>query len=198
MTLEKLIEALLSGGDWFTTASTVAVAVLTFLTTRTIWLGVERWMAGNYERRVFIQELEELVDHLGANIVVLSSIDLKNGWPSTMHIAKCKVPEGSMLFDLDSFRKLRPEHATTVYHAKLVLRNLNIEADAVIERCVAGRVRNKDRRAKAIEEMPGFVQYLIVKQINARRMLEQCIEVLRGSKIDVRYEKAGSKTIVYE
>lgn len=198
MTLEKLIEALLSGGDWFTTASTVAVAVLTFLTTRTIWLGVERWMAGNYERRVFIQELEDLVDHLGANIVVLSSIDVTKGWPSTMHIAKCKVPESSMLFDLDSFRKLRPEHATTVYHAKLVLRNLNIEADAVIERCVAGRGAKKKQRSKALGDMTPFVQYLVVKQINARRMLEQCIEVLRGSKIDTRDEKVPLKTIVYE
>ncbi|MCB9163591.1 MAG: hypothetical protein H6592_04005 [Flavobacteriales bacterium] len=198
MDLQALLKALLQNADWLHTAATVAVALVTFLITRSIWLGVERWMAGNYERRVFIQELEDIVEHLGANIVVLSSIDLVNGYPSTMHLLKCKIPEGSMLFDLDSFRKLRPEHASAVYHAKLMVRNANIEADTVVERCMKLRGKARHGGNAAIVEMPAFIQYLISKQITTRKLIEQCIGVLKGARIDTREEGIPPITIVYE
>lgn len=84
------------------------------------------------ELRQLIAELWDIQRHCNENAKVLDHIDLSKGIPSNMYFERMKIPESSILFSAETFRRIQVDYAQLLYRVRLIVRNINIELAELI------------------------------------------------------------------
>lgn len=118
-------------------------ALLAFLSTsvaKWVEMLMQRRMRIGIERKLVMAELMDIRRHCLSNLDALTRIDLELGVPSVIHFRKLKIIESSVLFSSETFRNINTAHSPLIYRLRIVVNNLNVEADAIIEYLSAGKI----------------------------------------------------------
>lgn len=106
-------------------------AFLAFLST-SISQWVQRRIRIGIEQKLVVSELMDIRRHCLSNLDAMNRIDLDHGIPSAIHFHKIKIIESSILFSPETFRNINVTHSLLIYRLRIVINNLNIDANAVI------------------------------------------------------------------
>ena len=126
-------------------------AFLAFLST-SISQWVQRRIRIGIEQKLVVSELMDIRRHCLSNLDAMNRIDLDHGIPSAIHFHKIKIIESSILFSPETFRNINVTHSLLIYRLRIVINNLNIDADAVIH------YLNKDEVDQNV--LQGYIDYM--------------------------------------
>lgn len=162
-----------------------AITIFVFFVTTWVKGKIEKQISHNNERKLLSEELQDVVGHLSNNIKIFNNIDLKFGVPSIHHYKKMIIPVDSIIFSSQTFRTINPKYSKLIYRIRLVIRNYNIDIEAIIEYINKG---NCD-----IEILKQYNRYVIDKNKFTLVRLDQMVTDLQ-SKSGKKTHGTGAKT----
>lgn len=150
---------------------------------------MQRRMRIGIERKLVLAELMDIRRHCLSNLDALSRIDLELGVPSVIHFHKLKIIDSSVLFSSETFRNINTAHSPLIYRLRIVVHNLNVEADAIIDYLTKGNI---DRVV-----LQGYLNYIQEKLAYTNDRLGYELEHM-GSRSKPKYQGfKRPKHIVY-
>lgn len=101
-----------------------------------------RFFDAKRAKRIAIQEVEDIIRHCEANIVVIDDIDCMKGLPAKMHYEKMRMYFTGMLFDNNISRELPHQVRERIVNVRLIVRNLDETVKDIIDRFYVQGCRN--------------------------------------------------------
>jgi hypothetical protein len=115
----------------------IIISALVGATAAFLYSIISEWVRNLLKRKkevtLILAELDAIYKHILSNLNIIESIDLKMGVPHRMHFEKMKIHQNSILFSSDTFRTISSKHGMVIYRLKLILRNIDIEAQAIVD-----------------------------------------------------------------
>jgi hypothetical protein len=115
----------------------IIVSALVGVTAAFLYSTISEWVRNSLKRKkevtLILAELDAIYKHILSNLNIIESIDLKMGVPHRMHFEKMKIHQNSILFSSETFRMMSSKHGMLIYRLKLILRNIDIEAQAIVD-----------------------------------------------------------------
>lgn len=108
--------------------SIVAAMISLFSLIATIWIFRHN---GRQNRRAIKHVMEDLLRHFKINLDIYDMMDLSRGKPSSAHFSKCKIDESSLIFNVDTYKSIKPKYLPMFNKVILNYRNGNLEIDAI-------------------------------------------------------------------
>lgn len=96
----------------------------------TIWIFHHN---GKQNRNAIKLVMEDLLRHFKANLAVYDMIELDKGKPSSVYFSKCKIDETCLVFNVDTYKSIKPAYLPMFNRLRLNYRNGNLEMDAICE-----------------------------------------------------------------
>ena len=166
------------------------VGALLALFSRSISLWIQRRIRMVTEQKLVFSELKDVRRHCLSNLDALNRMDLDHGIPSAIHFHKIKILESSILFSPETFRNINVRHSLLIYRLRIVVNNINIDADSIIS------YLNKDNINKNV--LKAYIDYMKEKLAYASDRLQYELDHI-NSKEKPKYEgNKRPKYIVYD
>ncbi len=172
-----------------TAAITAGAGFFAAVGLRRVWYVDERNRKERHAKATLLAELIDFVRHYEQNLQVLEAIDTNVGMPSAMHFQMLHVPEYALVFDAETLKLIPATEAAAVNHLRLILRNCNLEADAMAW-CVTGPNYHRKHLENHLPFAKNRTAAVLVK-------LKWCIGVLDPNAKVPELVK-NDKTIVYD
>lgn len=174
-------------------ASTITGTIIVNLVKR--W--IEAKVPADKECKLLAIELKDIERHCNENAKVLNFIDLANGIPSSMHLKKMLIPESSIIFSSETYRRIYLEHSELTHELKLIVRNNNIEIQQIID-YQSGMCCERAVLEKYYAHLRSKSKWMADRLGKERKRFMREARIVVQDRNSVQAEESKPKIILYE